>query len=232
MSNIEKRLYEQELFFGETGLSDKEKALLCFPERLKAQEDAVEIKELLLSLDFVRCEGGPTLMGQDEGLPCSIEGQRYNETPRREFEVPPFYISKYAVTNAEFEMFDPRHSRTNTSRGDKNPVTCITYGRAIGYALWLNKQTDLVFSLPTEPQYVAAAAPYGWKYPHKPDGLPDRHVQNNYMAFVEAYPEGEIGSTLEVNDHRVPNNYLGLKHASGNVSIFTLGHYPPSSSRP
>lgn len=207
-------------------MSDKEKSLLCFPGKLKTPDDASEIKEMLSSLDFVHCEGGTTLMGQEQGLPCSIEGQRRNETPQREFEVPPFYISKYALSNAEYEMFDSKHSRTNTSRGDKNPVTCVTYGRAVGYALWLNKQTGLAFSLPTEPQYVAAVAPYGWMYPHKPSGKPDRHVQNNYLAFPEAYPDGENGATLEVDDPRIPDNYLGLKHASGNVSIFTLGHYP------
>ncbi len=225
MSNLEKRQYDQDFLLTGEGLSDKEKALLRLPSRLKTPEDAQEIKELLLSLDFVRCEGGPTLMGQETGLPCTIEGQRKNETPQREFDVPPFYISKNTVTNAEYELHDPRHSRTNTSKGDRNPVTCMTYGRAIGFALWLNEQTGLAFSLPTEPQYVAAAAPYGWQFPHKPDGIPDRHVQNNYKAYVDAYPEGEIGSSLEVDDPRVPENYLGLKHASGNVSIFTLGHY-------
>lgn len=226
MSNLEKRQYDQEFLLNGEGLSDKEKALLRFPDRLKTAEDAKEIKEMLLSLDFVRCEGGPTLMGQDQGLPCTIEGQRRNETPKREFEVPPFYIAKYTITNADFELFDPKHSRTNTSRGDRNPATCVTYGRAIGFANWLSEQSGLAFSLPTEPQYVSAVAPYGWEYPHKEAGNPDRRVFNNYKAFVHAYPDGEIGATLEVDDPRVPLNHIGLSHATGNVSIFTLGHYP------
>lgn len=225
MSKVEKRQYAEELLQNEEALSAKEKALLRFPERLKTIEDAKEIKEILLSLDFVRCEGGRTLMGQDQGLPCTIEGQRKNETPRREFDLPPFYIAKYTITNADFELFDPKHSRTNTSRGDKNPVTCVTYGRAIGFANWLSEQTGLAFCLPTEPQYISAVSPYGWEYPHKETGNPDRKVFNNYKAFVGAYPEGEIGATLEVDDPRVPTNHLGLSHPTGNVSIFTLGHY-------
>ncbi|PIP86155.1 hypothetical protein COW83_00425 [Candidatus Collierbacteria bacterium CG22_combo_CG10-13_8_21_14_all_43_12] len=225
MSNLEKRQYEQEFLLNGEALSDKEKILLRFPERLKTLEDAAEIREILLSLDFVRCEGGPVLMGQENGLLCSIEGQRRNETPQREFEIPPFYISKYTVTNAEYELHDPKHSRTNTSKGDRTPATCMTYGRAVGFALWLNEQTGLAFGLPTEPQFMAAVAPYGWLFPHKPDGNPDRHVQNNYKAFVGAYPEGEIGAAMDVDDPRVPENYLGLKHASGNVSVFTFGHY-------
>lgn len=226
MNDLERRRYEDDFLLNREGMSGKERALLRYPNRLKAPEDAQEIRETLLSLNFVRCEGGPTLMGQKQGLPCSIEGQRRNETPRREFDIPPFYIARYTVTNAEFELFDRKHSRTNTSRGDKSPVTCITYGRAVGFALWLSEQTGLSFSLPTEPQYISAVAPYGWEYPHKASGHPDRRVFNNYKAFVEAYPEGEIGATLEVDDPRVPLNHIGLSHAIGNVSIFTLGHYP------
>jgi len=226
MSSVEKRQYDHDFLQNGEGLSDKEKALLRIPDRLKTPEDAKEIRELLLALDFVRCDGGHILMGREEGLPCTIEGQRRNETPKREFEIPPFYISKYTVTNAEYEIHDPRHSRTNTSKGDRSPATCMTYGRAIGFAHWLNQQTGLAFSLPTEPQFMAAVAPYGWLYPHKPDGTPDRHIQNNYKAYVDAYPEGEIGAAMDVDDPRVPENYLGLNHASGNVSIFTFGHYP------
>ena len=225
MNNLEKRQYDHDFALNGDGLSDKEKSLLKYPESLKTIEDAQKIKEILLSLDFVRCEGGPTLMGQEQGLSCTIEGERRNETPRREFDVPPFYIAKYTVTNAEIELFDRKHSMTNTSKGDKSPVTCITYGRAVGFALWLSEQAGLSFSLPTEPQYISAVAPYGWEYPHKVSGHPDRRVFNNYKAFVEAYPEGEIGATLEVDDPRVPLNHIGLSHAIGNVSIFTLGHY-------
>jgi formylglycine-generating enzyme required for sulfatase activity len=164
-------------------------------------------------------------MGQEKGLICSIEGRRANETPVREISIPPFYISKFTVTNSEFEVFDPRHTRTNTSKGDKNPVTCLTYGRAISYLIWLNQQKNMAFSIPTEPQWVAAVAPYGWQYADKPEGRPERSSQNIYKSFVEAYPEGEQGATLDVDDERVQPNRLGIFHATGNVSVFTLGHY-------
>ncbi|MBU1071478.1 formylglycine-generating enzyme family protein [Patescibacteria group bacterium] len=226
MNKLEKRLYQQDFSDCENNLSDKERLLLKYPDGLETSKDTQEIKETLLSLGFVKCKGGPTLMGQKNGLTCTIEGQRRNETPQREYNVPPFYIAKHTITNTEYEQFDPRHSRTNTSKGDKNPVTCITYGRAVGFTTWLNEQSGLAFNLPTEPQYVCAIAPYSWQYPHKPNGNPDRHVFNNYKAFVNAYPEGEIGATLEVDDPRVPVNQIGLNHVTGNVSIFTLGHYP------
>ncbi|HRI05700.1 MAG TPA: SUMF1/EgtB/PvdO family nonheme iron enzyme [Candidatus Dojkabacteria bacterium] len=127
--------YEQLLSDVTQTLSEKERALFDLPRRLMGPESVNEIREILTNMGFVRFEGGPVLMGINDGLPCSIEGTRLNETPARELYVPPFYVSKYTVSNLEYEQFDKRHSRTNTSSGDKNPVTCVTYGKAVGYAL-------------------------------------------------------------------------------------------------
>jgi len=207
-------------------LSPREGDLLNPPARLQSEDDAIEIKYELEALGFVRFPRGPVLIGNENGLPCSIEGSRRNETPSRIIEVPPFYISKTAVTNKEFEKFDNNHSRTNTSIGDKNPVTCISYGRAISYIRWLNENSGLSFCLPTEPQYVAAVAPYGWQYPYSEQDHPKKGMQNHFKAFPQKYPAGEFGATLEVDDDPMGPNYLGLYHPTGNVSIFSFGHYP------
>jgi formylglycine-generating enzyme required for sulfatase activity len=230
MSKTKEQKYQADFEQVTHNLSDKEKSLFLPRTNLISPEQAIEMKEKLLAMDFVRCEGGKVLMGQDQGLPCSIEGQRVNETPQREYEIPPFYIAKNTVTNADFEKFDPRHTRTNTSLGDKNPVTCTTYGRAIGYTLWINEQTGMNFNLPTEPQWVSAIAPYGWQYSHKPDGRPSRKSQNTYKSFPDSYPSQETGATLEVDDPQVEPNRLGIHHATGNVSVYTLGHYQTKGS--
>lgn len=216
-----------EAFLNVSGnLSEKENATLKPPKSLLEGADVAAIREKLTESGFVRVEGGYVIMGADEGLPCSIEGERLNETPKREIFVPPFYISKFTVTNEEYEQFDKRHTRTHTSAGDRNPVTCVTYGKAIGYASWLSEQTGLAFSLPTEPQYVASATPIGWQYTTHESGLPHRKTQNHFRAFPEKYPEGESGSSLVVDDPSVAPNHLGIHHATGNVSVFSFGHYP------
>lgn len=227
MSKIEKHRYQNDFETITNNFSDKERALIQ-PPKLMSPKEILKTKDKLLKMNFVKCEGRKVLMGQSEGLPCTIENQRINETPQREYKIAPFYIAKYTVTNTEFEKFDPRHTRTNTSLKDKHPVTCITYGRAIGYTLWLNKQTGMNFNLPTEPQWVIATAPYGWQYPHKPDGKPQRKVQNVYKSFPQSYPPQETGATLEVDDPQVEPNYLDIHHATGNVSVYTLGHYKTS----
>jgi len=205
-------------------LSQRERQLLETYTSLSITE-ASAIGSTLESMGFVKCEAGPVLMGSDNGLVCSIEGRRGNETPGREFYLDSFYIAKTTVTNGGFEEFDPRHKRTTTSPGDRHPVTCVTYGRAISYTLWLREKTGLKFCLPTEPQLTKAMAPYGWHYPYQEKGAPTRRGQNVYKSYPELYPLQESGSTLEVDNPAVPVNYLGIHHPTGNVSVFTLGHY-------
>lgn len=205
-------------------LSRRERKLL---ETRKYTPDlAMTTVEELKKRNFVRCPGGEVVMGEERGLRCSIEGERSNETPLRKIaNIPPFYICRTTVTNKEYEEFDPNHARTRTSYKDRQPVTCITYGRAVSYVLWLRQTTGMDFSLPTEPQWYLAAVPPGWKYPYQKEGKPSRILVNVFRSFPEYYPEGEEGATLEVDDPRVPPNYLGLYYPTSNVSIFTLGHF-------
>jgi len=212
-------------FLGEylKNLSVRESALKQVP--IYSPEKATEIKQYLTQNGFVKCEDGVATMGADVGLRCSIEGRRSNETPQRQIPIHSFYISRTTVTNLQFEKFDKRHRRTNTSTRDNQPVTCISYGRAISYVVWLNNQTGMNFSLPTEPQLVRALAPDGWHYPYKKDGKPERRGQNVFNSYPELYPKEEAGATLDVDDSTVPLNHLSIYHPTGNVSVFTLGHY-------
>ena len=205
-------------------LSERERSLVAsFPE-LSKEESSCMVEDLM-ACGFVKCPSGIITMGLDQGLKCSIEGKRANETPQRQFELDSFYISTTTVANLAFEGFDPHHSRTTTAKSDNSPATCISYGRAISYVIWLNNLTGMRFSLPTEPQIVKAAAPEGWHYPYQKNGRPVRQSENVYKSYPNLYPDRELGSTLEVDDQRVPTNYLGLYHPTGNVSVFTLGHY-------
>lgn len=203
-------------------LSWREQQLLR-PLELSSTQEAHKIAEDLIEQGFVLCSPSKVQMGEDKGLPCKLEGSRANETPIREISnIPSFYVSKCTVTNEEFEQFDPGHKRPSTSPGDRHPVTCLTYGKAISYCMWLNKRSGLNFRLPTEPEYVAFAAPELWKYPYQQDGKPIKGKQNSFKAFDKEY--GDEGGTLPVDSTEVPTNHLGLHHATGNVSIFALGH--------
>ena len=169
---------------------------------------------MLVEMGFVFLEGGRVRLGTDKPLPCRLEGYRKNETPVREFTVEPFWICKYCVTNKEYERYDPRYCRPTTSKENKHPVTNVTYMNAISYAAWLSKQYDGAnFNLPTEQQWVFAAAPFCYEYPW---GM-------NYSRKRAHVFNPNIAGPLEVDDPKFETNWCGLYHIGGNVQEFVLG---------
>ncbi|MDP3052944.1 MAG: SUMF1/EgtB/PvdO family nonheme iron enzyme [bacterium] len=178
-------------------------------------------EKLLKNLGFVFTEDGRVRLGTEKPLPCRLEGYRKNETPIREFDIEPFWISKFCATNLEYEKYDPKHRRPITSRNDKHPVTEITYMNAISYAGWLSKQTGVNFDLPTEQQWVFAAAPFGYEYPW---GM--SYSRNQAHVFTP-----DLEGTLEADDARFGTNWLGLYHIGGNIQEFVLGTaYAPGTN--
>lgn len=175
---------------------------------------------ILRSSGFIFLEGGPVVLGTSRPLPCRLEGFRRNETPVREAVVGPFWIARCCVTNAEFERFKPRHRRPMTSPNDRHPAVEVTYLEALAYVEWLSRSQGVAFSLPTEAQWVFAAAPYGWEYPWGMEPDPAR-----------AHTRGpDVTGPLEVDDPRCGVNWRGLYHIVGNVQQMTLGtNYAPGT---
>lgn len=187
---------------------------------LKLALSEIEEKEnLLRQLNFVKLPSGKVKLGTDFPLPCRFEGHRINETPVRELEVDSFWISKYVVSNCQFEEFNPRKIRPLTSERDNQPVTNVTYFNALRYAEWLSEKYNLAVTLPTEPEWVYAAAPLGWEYSYHQDRVPDPSKAHNFQIGESEY------TTLDVDDPRFGINCWGLYHMGGNVQEFTLGSY-------
>lgn len=165
---------------------------------------------------FVFLPGGRVIMGTNNPLPCRLEGNRRNETPTRETEVLPFYICKYKVTNAVFEIFNPKHVRPVQSPDDNCPVTDVMYGEALTFCSKLNEATGMNFRLPIEPEWVFAAAPFGQEYPvsNGPDN-----------ALYHTFTDGLDHRAFPVDDPRWPVNCWGLDQMGHNVSEYVFGHY-------
>lgn len=181
--------------------------------------DLSEKEELLRSLNFVKLPAGRVQLGTPHPLPCAFEGHRINETPIREIEVGSFWVCKFVVTNQEFEEFNPKRERPPTSLRGKQPATNVTYYNALKYARFLSEKHHLYFTLPTEPEWVYAASPYGWEFPYQQEKSPDSNKAHNFVLGSSEY------ITLDVDDPRFSVNYCGLYHMGGNVEEFTLGSY-------
>jgi len=180
----------------------------------------IETKEnLLKQLNFVWFPGGKVMMGARFPVPCNFEGYRHNETPRRELEVGPLWLAKFCITNAQYEELDKKHCRPPTSTRDKDPVTNVTYYDALKFAEFLSQKFGLNFTLPTEPEWVFAAAPYGWELVYKRGPRP---IPSKTWTFHPSKPENY--HTLEV-DNPLDINSAGLYHMGGNVCRIALGSF-------
>lgn len=184
---------------------------------------SINTMELLPSLGFIFVPGNNISLGTKYPIVCPLEGSRRNETPIRIVSVASFWINQLCVSNDEFEKFNPNHHRPATSASDKSPVTDITYLEAINYAKWFSDRYGLDIRLPTEAEWVLAAAPIGWEFTYKRGPKPKAAMANNYSA--------QHFGTLAVNDDRYGANYLGLYHIDGNVNEMTAGwHYAPGTA--
>ncbi len=172
-----------------------------------------EREKRLEELNFVFLEGGGVSMGTKSPIPCQVEKFRMNETPIRIRSVKSFWICKFTVSNIQFEKFNPRHHRPSTSDRDDDPVTDITYGEATNYAKFLSEKSEIRFDLPTEKEWVFAAAPFGWEFFYQKEASPN--INKTHFFNPDEY------HTLAVNDSRYEKNVYGLVLMGGNVVEMT-----------
>lgn len=187
-----------------------------YPTETLTKEERVGV---LNSLDFIRTNGGLVRMGTEHPLVCRLEGRRWNETPVRELEVKPFYVCRFKVTNEMFEVINSTHTRPPQAPNNDMPVVDITYGEALRFCKKVNLITGMNFRLLTEPEWVFAAAPYGWEFPYQ------ENPNNPKLDWGHVYGDGIEQTVAPIKDPRWKPNFLGLDQMSHNVSEFTFGHY-------
>lgn len=105
--------------------------------------------------DLVPIEPGDFVMGEGDAPPRTKEEWKlrdWDESPAHKVRITRgFQIGAAEVTNAQFRTFDPAHKGP-----DAEPVTRVTWDRAVAYCDWLSKKEGKSIRLPTEAEWEYA----------------------------------------------------------------------------
>ena len=83
-------------------------------------------------------------------------GEGELQTAAGAIEIPPFYIGKIPITNAEFEAYAPDHGRAAVALADDAPVVGVSFAEAAGYCAWYADLSGKPFRLPSESEWEYA----------------------------------------------------------------------------
>ncbi len=85
-----------------------------------------------------------------------IGGAEADAQPCFHADLAPFYLSKFPVSNEQFEAFNPAHERSPISLGDTDPVVGVSGSEADEYCDWYAHVTRKPMRLPTEAEWEHA----------------------------------------------------------------------------
>ncbi|NEO55123.1 MAG: SUMF1/EgtB/PvdO family nonheme iron enzyme [Okeania sp. SIO3B5] len=103
-----------------------------------------------IKLEMVYIPGGSFLMGSPEN-----EAERdSNESPQHQVSLQPFYMSKYPITQKQYEAI--MGNNPSNFKGENRPVENVNWHNAIEFCQKLSEKTGKIYTLPSESQWEYA----------------------------------------------------------------------------
>ncbi len=150
-----------------------------------------------VELEMIAIPGGEFMMGSPEG-----EG-RDNEKPQHEVTVQAFYMSKYPITQAQYQGVMGKNP--SNFKGDERPVEKVTWFDAVKFCQKLSEKKGKEYRLPTEAE---------WEYACRAETTTPYHFGDTITDKLANFGKN-IGETNSVGQF-TPNSF-GLYYMHGNV---------------
>ncbi|BAZ13839.1 hypothetical protein NIES4071_56790 [Calothrix sp. NIES-4071] len=176
-----------------------------------------------VTLDMVEIPGGAFLMG----APKTEKESTDDERPQHEVTVPPFFMGKYTITQAQWRAvatlpqvnreLDPDPSYFKEEKGENLPVEYVTWYDAVEFCDRLSKYTGKNYRLPSEAE---------WEYACRAGTTTPFHFGETITPELANYDGSETygsGSKGEFREKTTPvgsfqiANMFGLFDMHGNV---------------
>ncbi|MGH9840269.1 MAG: SUMF1/EgtB/PvdO family nonheme iron enzyme [Blastocatellia bacterium] len=150
-----------------------------------------------VKLEMIHIPGGEFLMGSNE---------HYDEEPIHRVRLSPYFIGKYAVTQAQWEVV--MGNNPSNFKGDNLPVESVSWDDAVKFCEAISAKTGKTFRLPTEAEWeMACRAGSTGKYCFGND--------EKLLGEYAWYYENADGKTHPVGQKKP--NVWGLFDMHGNV---------------
>ena len=154
-----------------------------------------------------------------------------NERPTTRVTLSCYYLSRYPVTNRDYEQFDPSHVRKRANgAGDSHPVVYVSSLDAIKFCAWLTTRERKKYRLPTEAEWeYAARGTDGRRYPWGNDegrgDLANFADRNTVFAWSDRNIDDGYPESSPVGAFPRGASPFGMEDMAGNVWEWCLDYF-------
>jgi formylglycine-generating enzyme required for sulfatase activity len=180
-------------------------------------------------LDMILIPSGSFLMGSPESEKESLDRER----PQHQVTVPMFFMGRYPITQAQWKAVAamPQVGKNleddpSSYKGDKRPVTNISWHDAIEWCARLSVHTKRNYRLPSEAEWEYACragttTPFHFGETISTDLANYDGSDDKYGAYGRGKKGVYRGETTDVDSFGVANDF-GLSEMHGNVREWCL----------
>jgi formylglycine-generating enzyme required for sulfatase activity len=154
-----------------------------------------------------------------------------NERPVSRVCVSRFFMSRFPITNADYEQFDATHARKRTpGSGDKHPVVYVSSLDAIKFCQWLSMRERKKYRLPTEAEWEYAARgkearKYPWGNSDRRGDLGNFADRNTVFPWSDREIDDGFPESSPVGSFPLGASPFGIEDMAGNVWEWCIDYF-------